>query len=339
MKSFLSRRIGAMDKWPLAAAAMALTAWTATSAKAQSIIVAEDGVGANEIVNISSSTLGNNLEVYACAIDMLVDGLQTQGFCIDPWHWSLDGQMTYTPEALALGPKNPGPMGAGVALEIEQLWEEYYSPTMSNSNAAGMQIAIWDLVTASVEIASDGASWYSLNSGNDYGASAMIAWVESDPTAAAANLVAITGPGQDYVVQASVLPNATINAAGTAYTGSPFNASSLATAPDNNLTLHSIEWLSPTGAWTVNTAAANGASDNLAVGINFPATGLWTLRAGASVDNGNTWIYSPEVTVAVSTGLAAYTLASMAVPSSSGQLWYAPSTVSQKTYQVQRVNP
>ena len=83
-----------------------------TALRAQTLTVEEDGIGANEIVNISSSTLGNNLWVYACAIDMLVDGLQTQGFCIDPWHWSLDGQMTYTPESLALGPKNPGPMGA-----------------------------------------------------------------------------------------------------------------------------------------------------------------------------------------------------------------------------------
>src|SRR5580658_5449746 len=126
MNSYFSRRIGLIDKLPLAAAALALTAWAVPSARAQSIIVAEDGVGANEIVNISSSTLGNNLEVYACAIDMLVDGLQTQGFCIDPWHWSLDGNMNYTAESLASGPKNPGPMGAGVALQIEQLWQEYY---------------------------------------------------------------------------------------------------------------------------------------------------------------------------------------------------------------------
>jgi len=251
----------------------------------------------------------------------------------------LDGNMTYTTESLADGPKDPGPMGATTALEVSQLYEEYYSPTMSNSTAAGLQIAIWTLVSASVEISTDGASWYTLNSGDDYGASAMIAWVEANPNAQAADVVAITGPGQDYLVQAAALPSATINAAPTAYTGSPFTVSSVATAPDDNLTLHTIEYMDPSGDWTVNSAPAAGGTDSRTVGITFPSTGTYTLRSGVSVDSGNTWLYSPDATVAVTSGLASYTLASMAIPSASATTWYAPSPVVEKTYQVQHVNP
>jgi len=309
----------------------------------QAIDVVEAGVGADEIVWISSSNLGSGLEVYACSIDILIDGAMTQGFCIDPWHWSDYGDMAYTAEDLTVGPKNPGPMGTATAIQIEQLWEKYYNPGMSNSDAAGLQIAIWDLVSASVSAATDGADWYTLDSGDDYGASAMIAWVNSDPTAAAANLVAITGPGQDYVVAASALPpeppDATLNAAATAFTGSAFHVTSTATAPNDNLTLHSIEWMSPTGTWTVNSAAAMGGNDNRALGISFPSTGVWTLRAGASVDNGTTWVYSPSVTVNVTTGIAVDVLQTMAVPSAGNQYWYAPSPVVSKTYQVQYLNP
>jgi len=322
-----------------AAAVIGFLSFAVVSLKAEPLAVVEAGVGADEIVNISSSTLGDNLWVYACSIDILVDGASTQGFCIDPWHWSLGGTMDYNSETLGTGPKAPGPMGAAVALQIEQLWEKYYSPSMSDSNAAGLQIAIWDLVSASVEAQTNDAAWFTLNSGNDYGASTMIAWVESDPTAAAANLVAITGPGQDYVVQQSILPSAIINAAATAYTGSPFTVTSTATAPGGDLTLHSIEWLSPAGAWTVNTANVSGVTSNRTLGITFATTGSWTLRAGASVDNGLTWVYSSDAPVAVSSAISSYTLATMAIPAAGSSLWYSPSSVAQKIYQVQHLNP
>jgi hypothetical protein len=141
------------------------------------------------------------------------------------------------------------------------------------------------------------------------------------------------------LVQAAALPGTTINAAPTAYTGSPFSVSSTATAPDHNLTLHTIEYLDPSGDWTVNSASASGGSDVRTLGITFPVTGIWTLRSGVSVDNGNTWIYSPQATVNVSNGITSYTLASMAVPSSGQQTWYAASPVVEKTYQVQHLNP
>ena len=58
-----------------------------------------------------------------------------------------------------------------------------------------MQIAIWEIIGAG---ASGGAT-FALN-GNDYGASGLLDWVNGDPAAPAANLLGLTGPGQDFVI-------------------------------------------------------------------------------------------------------------------------------------------
>jgi len=250
--------------------------------------------------------------------------------------------MSYTAEALASGPKVAGGMGLATAIQIEQLWDEYWSPNISNETAAGLQIAIWDLVGASISASSDGADWFELQSSYDWGASNMIAWVDANPNAPTASLMAVSGPGQDYVVMASVIPQpptVQLTAPATAYTGSPLTVNSAAQAPNSNLTLHSIEWLSPAGSWTVDSVAAAGASDQMTLGITFPTVGNWTVRAGASVDNGVTWVYSANQQIAVTSGLTNYTLESMAVPPSSLVGWYSPSTVATQTYQVQHVNP
>src|SRR5438132_8474661 len=80
-------------------------------------------------------------------------------------------------------------MNSTQATEISDLWAMHYSPTMSANNAAGLQIAIWEIV---------GGNKLSVL-GNDYGASAMLAQLSSF-TGKGANLIAVSGPGQDYVV-------------------------------------------------------------------------------------------------------------------------------------------
>ncbi|HEX4262943.1 MAG TPA: VPDSG-CTERM sorting domain-containing protein [Verrucomicrobiae bacterium] len=172
-------------------AVLSFTGLALLQAAAVPVTVQEVGIGANEIVQITSSTLGNQT-VYAGTINLLVNGKATQGFCIDPFHWSIPGPQAYDAEPLGAGPKSPGgPMGAGTALKIEQLWAHFYSTGISSQNAAGLQIAIWDLV---------GGANFKLDSTPDYGAADMLAWVNSNPTAIAANLIAVTGPGQDYVI-------------------------------------------------------------------------------------------------------------------------------------------
>ena len=160
-------------------------------AGATPVTVQEMGIGPNEVVQMTSSTLGTAW-VYAGIVDLKVNGTPTDGFCIDPFHWSMPGVLNYQTEPLGDAPKPPGPMGAATALKIEQLWQEYFSPTMSNPNAAGLQIAIWELV---------GGPNFTLDSGNDYGAGTMLDWVNKNPAATVANLIAVTGPGQDYVIQ------------------------------------------------------------------------------------------------------------------------------------------
>jgi hypothetical protein len=182
----------------LAAAAMGVSLLTVLSSKANSVTVQELGVGPDEVVNITSSALGTGtFNVLAGINQLVVNGVATEGFCIDPFHWSLTGPQSYTTEALSLGPKNPGgPMGTGKATEIEQLWAEYFSPSMSPQNAAGLQVAIWEVVGSTTPA---DPNYFKVN-GSDYGASLMLTWVNNNPGAPTANLLAVTGPGQDYVI-------------------------------------------------------------------------------------------------------------------------------------------
>ena len=167
----------------------------AISLYATPVTVKEVGVGANKVVNISSSSLGT-VNAYAGVIKLMVDGVPTDGFCIDPWHFSTSGvNMSYQTRALEAAPKPPGPMGTATALKIEQLWEKYYTPSITNSTAAALQIAIWKLVDTAIANA-----FFSIN-GQDYGASTMVSWVNSNPNAPAADLIGLSGPGQDYVVK------------------------------------------------------------------------------------------------------------------------------------------
>jgi hypothetical protein len=180
----------------VAAAAMGVSLLTALSSKANSVTVQELGVGPDEVVNITSSTLGT-ANVYAGINNLLVNGVAAEGFCIDPFHWSLTGVQSYNTEALSLGPKNPGgPMGTVKATEIEQLWAKYYSASMSPQNAAGLQVAIWEVVGSTTLT---DPNYFKVN-GSDYGASLMLTWVNNNPGAPTANLLAVTGPGQDYVI-------------------------------------------------------------------------------------------------------------------------------------------
>jgi hypothetical protein len=160
-----------------------------------------------EAVNANLTYLGYNGGVYAGINTLSVNnGTSTSiysGFCIDPFHWSANGPVSaYQAVPLIDGPKSPATLNAFTTTEIEGLWGEYFSPTMSSSSAAGLQIAIWELVSSNA-VANDGlASQYAfaLDPGQyDYGASQDIASLSTydGPTP---QLTALTGPGQDYVI-------------------------------------------------------------------------------------------------------------------------------------------
>ncbi len=124
------------------------------------------------------------------------------GFCIDPFHWSATGPTSgYSIVPLDDAPKPPATLNAATATEIEELWAEFYSPTMSSSSAAGVQIAIWELVSSNA-IANDGlaaSNAFTLDGGNDYGASQDLASLATYD-GPVPDLTALTGSGQDYVI-------------------------------------------------------------------------------------------------------------------------------------------
>ena len=155
---------------------------------ARAFTVQELSVDPNEIVTISVTNFYTG-GVYAGINKLVIDGTPANGFCIDPFHFSLSSSGGYQFVPLPSGPKSPGTMGPVKAEELSKLWAMDYSPTMSAPDAAGLQIAIWEII---------GGSNFTI-SGNDYGASVLIQNL-ANYNGKGANLIAVTGPGQDYII-------------------------------------------------------------------------------------------------------------------------------------------
>jgi hypothetical protein len=197
--------------------AVAVVGWTIAASFAPSVnayptaVIVDDvtdwGTTPREIVNAELPYLQYDGGVYAGINTLSVDlnGKTTidNGFCIDPFHWSKSGPVSgYFEVPLADAPKSPATMNAATAKEIGDLWAEFYSPKMSSPSAAGLQIAIWELVSSNA-VANDGLSAkdaFSLAPGqSDYGAGKDLASLATYK-GAPANVIGLTGPGQDYVV-------------------------------------------------------------------------------------------------------------------------------------------
>jgi len=164
---------------------------TATAGSVTVTDITDWGTTPMEIVDANLPYLGYSGGVYAGINTLLVtDGASSttySGFCIDPFHWSATGPSSpYNFVPLVDAPKSPATLNAATALNIENLWAEFYSPTMTSSNA----------------VANDGLpahDAFSLVGPNNYGASQDLASLATYD-GPAANLMALTGPGQDYVV-------------------------------------------------------------------------------------------------------------------------------------------
>src|SRR5580658_2745217 len=81
----------------------------------------------NEVVNTDLTYLGYNGGVYAGinTLAVTVNGVTTinSGFCIDPFHWSLNGAVSgYSEVPLADAPKDPATLNTYTATEIDKLW-------------------------------------------------------------------------------------------------------------------------------------------------------------------------------------------------------------------------
>jgi outer membrane biosynthesis protein TonB len=111
-------------------------------------------------------------------------------FCIDPFTKALRSSPGYKFVPLTKAPEAPFTLSASEAIEISDLWAMFYNPGMKKKRAAGLQLAIWEIV---------GGDDFSVI-GKDYGANRMLAALRSY-SGPGAGLIALTGPGQDYVVR------------------------------------------------------------------------------------------------------------------------------------------
>lgn len=155
---------------------------------AQALLVQQTSIKPSQPIPINVTGFYSGTAT-AGIVHLLVDGVGTNAFCIDPFHTSLASSSGYQYTPLADAPKPPGTMGAAKADQISRLWAMAYSPTMNATQAAGFQLAIWQIV---------GGAYFSFT-GSDYGASVLLANLASY-VGQGANLIALTGPGQDYVV-------------------------------------------------------------------------------------------------------------------------------------------
>src|SRR5882762_6332786 len=176
----------------LARAALALSLaalLSASTAPSTHAILVEDlGVRKGAPAHISLST-GFNGFVGAGIKKIQVDGVQMDAFCIDPFTMALRSSPGYKFVPLTKAPEAPFTLSASGATEISDLWAMFYNPGMKENKAAGLQLAIWEIV---------GGDDFSVI-GKDYGASLMLAALRSY-SGPGARLIALTGPGQDYVV-------------------------------------------------------------------------------------------------------------------------------------------
>ena len=191
---------------------------------AQALTVQQIGVSPRQIVNITTTiypTVGAPYawtgNVYAgvnqlrVGTDAGTNFVAMNGFCIDPFHFSRSSSTGYSYASLANAPKPPGgPLLPFQVTLIERLWGSYYSDALLNaSTAAGLQIAIWNIVGA--------ALGFHVN-GNDYGAAGFLAVVSAaNYSGPRTRLIALTGPGQDYVVEAVPDAGTTVGLLGLAF--------------------------------------------------------------------------------------------------------------------------
>jgi VPDSG-CTERM motif len=160
----------------------------AATTSAQAHLVEDFGVRRGAPAHISLST-GFNGFVGAGIKKIQVDGVQMDAFCIDPFTMALRSSPGYKFVPLTKAPEAPFTLSGSEATEISDLWAMFYNPGMKENKAAGLQLAIWEIV---------GGDDFSVI-GKDYGANLMLAALRSY-SGPGAGLIALTGPGQDYAV-------------------------------------------------------------------------------------------------------------------------------------------
>jgi hypothetical protein len=136
-------------------------------------------------------------QVSAGIYHIQVNGVTQDSFCIDLHDSATSSPVAYDVTSVAGAPDPAlGPMGEQKAAAISKLWAMAYSPTMTESQAAALQLAIWDCV---VDLD------YSVTAGNfrvtgsTYGAQTLLDSLQTY-TGSSASLYALTNTQyQDFV--------------------------------------------------------------------------------------------------------------------------------------------
>jgi hypothetical protein len=141
-----------------------------------------------------------NGEVYAGIYKLRVDGAAVDSFCLDLHDRSSTSVWEYNVAPLSSAPESPiGPMGDAHASAIKKLWNMNYSPSMSKSDAAALQVATWE-VTANTN--------YNISTGALRSPMRGVQALRDAPvnyTGGSANLFALSNLAQqDYAIQAPV---------------------------------------------------------------------------------------------------------------------------------------
>ena len=130
-----------------------------------------------------------NGQVWAGIYHVRVDGVLQDSFCIDLIDEATTSAVPYSMTSLSNAPDPAlGPMGAQKAAAISKLWAMAYSPTMTQNQAAALQLAVWDCV---IDLDYNVTTGGFHVSGNDYGAQTLLNSLQTY-TGSGANLVALT---------------------------------------------------------------------------------------------------------------------------------------------------
>ncbi len=127
---------------------IAATPVMATPTIGDTVTVKYTNVDPRATVKIYTAANPNGVTVYAGIYNLKVDGEAFASFCIDVGDQTTTQAVSYDVVRLTDAP-DPwvGPMGAQKAVDLTKLLSASWNDNMTATQAAGLQLAVWEIVT------------------------------------------------------------------------------------------------------------------------------------------------------------------------------------------------